>query len=120
MPVTKPGIIARTRRSHAMEHATIHLLNRRLATTQLAGFSTPYGFYVLGHVSTQDMQSAATEALARLKRGERQLAIHPRCGTNIVTAGTLVGLVTFLRHCLGISAPAANACPWSFCCQPSP
>ena len=79
-----------------MEHATIHLLNRRFSTAHLAGFSTPYGFYILGHIPTDDIRIAATQALDRLKRGERQLAIHPRCGTNVVTAGTLVGLVLFV------------------------
>jgi len=96
MPLRTPRFIARTRRSHALEHATIHLLNRLLPTTPLAGLSTPYGFYILGHASTADVQSAANEALLRLQRGERHLAIHPRCGTNIVTAGMLVGFVLFL------------------------
>jgi hypothetical protein len=33
-----------------------------------------------------------TEALERLRNGEQQLAIHPNCGTNLVTAGGLAGL----------------------------
>ena len=88
--------IAQTRRNHALEHATVHLLNRRYPATQLVGWSTPYGFYIYGHVPTAEVQHAASEALARLRRGENHLAIHPRCGTNVVTAGTLVGLISFL------------------------
>jgi hypothetical protein len=34
--------------------------------------------------------------LARLSRGEQHLALHPHCGTNLVTAGTLAGLFAFL------------------------
>lgn len=96
MPIPALRLVSRTRRSHALEHATIHLLNRRLPAARFAGFGTPYGFYLLGHVPTDDLQETVTQALLRLKRGESQLAIHPRCGTNTVTAGTVVGLVLFL------------------------
>ena len=88
--------IAQTRRNHALEHATVHLLNQRYPSAQLVGWSTPYGFYIYGHVPTPAVQHAVSEALTRLRRGEKHLAIHPRCGTNLVTAGTLVGLISFL------------------------
>ena len=89
-------LVRATRQNHALEHATIHLLNRRHPMLRSAGLSTPYGFFVYGHVPTQDVQHAVMEALARLQNGERHLAVYPQCGTNLVTAGTLVGLVTFL------------------------
>jgi hypothetical protein len=88
--------LSKIRRHHALEHATIRILNRRLPTVQLAGLSAPKGFYVYGDVPTPEIRSALTEALARLSRGERHLAIHPHCGTNLVTAGTLAGLMAFL------------------------
>jgi hypothetical protein len=88
--------IAQTRRHHALEHATIQVLNNRFPTLHLVGWSTHRGFYIHGHVSTADVQNAVAEALARLRRGESYLAIHPRCGTNLVTTGTLVGLIAFL------------------------
>jgi hypothetical protein len=88
--------IARTRRHHALEHATIQVLNQRFPALRLVGWSTHEGFYVYGPVATQDVQSAVAEALARLQRGESHLAVHPRCGTNLVTGGTLAGLVAFL------------------------
>jgi uncharacterized protein YqhQ len=34
--------------------------------------------------------------MTRLNTGESHLAVHPRCGTNLVTAAMLVGLTTFL------------------------
>ena len=89
-------IIARTRRSHALEHATIQILNRHRPAVSLTGRSTPDGFTIYGRVSTQEVQSAAQEALARMRGGARHLAVHSRCGTNLVTSGVLVGLVSFL------------------------
>ena len=32
------------------------------------------------------------EALSRLRAGERELAIHPNCGTNLVTSGMMAGM----------------------------
>jgi hypothetical protein len=88
--------VARTRRNHALEHATIHLLNQRYPTLRLVGWSTPAGFYVYGHIPTVEIRQAVNDALTRLRSGESHLAIHPRCGTNLVTAGALVGLTAFL------------------------
>jgi len=96
MSILDLPLIARTRRTHALEHATIHVLNRRFPTLPLAGWSTQRAFYISGAVSASDVQSAAHEALLRLRQGETHLAVHPLCGTNLVTAGTLVGLVSFL------------------------
>ena len=96
MSAKRFSFIAQTRRNHALEHATIHVLNRYHPTRRLQGWSTPFGFYVHGDVPTQDVHSAVTEALVRLRRGERDLAIYPHCGTNLVTAGILVGVTAFL------------------------
>jgi hypothetical protein len=63
---------------------------------RLSGFSAPNGFYLYGAVTTPQVRSAVQEALVRLSGGERHLAIHPRCGTNVVTAGILVGVTSFL------------------------
>ena len=89
-------LLTRVRRHHALEHATIRILNRRFPTLRLAGWSAPGGFFVYGEVSTPDVQSAVAEALTRLSNGERNLALHPHCGTNLVTAGLLAGLLSFV------------------------
>jgi hypothetical protein len=88
--------ISRTRRNHALEHATMHLLNRRFPTLHLVGWSGPLSFYIYGEVPAEAVHSAVEEALLRLRHGEAHLAIHPRCGTNMVTAGLVVGLISFL------------------------
>lgn len=101
-PIGIPSI-ARTRRNHALEHATVHLLNQRYPSQRLIGLSTPSCFFVYGNVPTSAVRSAVSEALTRLARGEKQLAIHPHCGTNLVTAGMLVGLTAFLTMLPGDS-----------------
>ncbi len=88
--------IARTRRNHAIEHATIHILSERLSGVRMAGRSTPFGFYIYGDVPTPRLEEAVAEAIHRLQRGEISLAIHPHCGTNLVTASTLAGVATAL------------------------
>ena len=76
--------ILETRRNHALEHATIHVLARQFPK-HMAGHSNPTGFYLFGDISTQDIWTAATEAQTRLNSGESELAIHPGCGTNMAT-----------------------------------
>jgi hypothetical protein len=96
MSILDIPFLSRIRRHHALEHATIRILNRRRPTVQLAGMSTPGGFFVHGDVSTPEIESALAEAQARLSSGDQNLALHPHCGTNLVTAGTLAGLLAFL------------------------
>ena len=95
------SIIRRTRRNHALEHATIHLLSAALPGKSLAGRSTPFGFYLYGDVTTDNLTTAAYEALHRLRQGERRLAIHPGCGTNFLTSGMFAGLAAFAALSIG-------------------
>ena len=39
---------------------------------------------------------AATEALERLRAGERALAIHPGCGTNLAAMALLAGTLSWM------------------------
>ena len=80
--------ILETRRNHALEHATLHML-ARTQKGNMAGHSNPTGFFLLGDFSTQDVWSNATEALERLREGESGLAIHAGCGTNMATTALL-------------------------------
>jgi Domain of unknown function (DUF6391) len=83
------------RRNHALEHATIVVMMEREPGRKLNGFSTDEGFFVQGVRSTQEVESAAREALRRLRGGEKGLAIHRNCGTTIV-ASNLLAAVFFL------------------------
>ena len=83
----------RTRRNHALEHATIALLIReRDMESPLAGNSTPGGFFIYGRVDTEEVRSAVEEALRRLSQGEEGLAVSPFCGTNLVVGAFLAAL----------------------------
>ncbi len=88
-------LLARVRRNHAMEHATIHVLTTKYRPLKVVGRSTFKGFYLYGDLSTHMVATAAHEALSRLRAGEHHLAVHPNCGTNLVAAGSLAGLATF-------------------------
>lgn len=80
--------ILETRRNHALEHATLHMLARTYKSN-MAGHSNPTGFFLLGDFSTPDVWACATEALERLREGESGLAIHAGCGTNLATTTLL-------------------------------
>jgi hypothetical protein len=88
--------ISRLLRNHALEHATMNVLSERYAHLRLIGRSTTSGFYIYGDVPTEGLASAARDGLQRLKMGQRHLAIHPACGTNLAVAGILAGLGAFL------------------------
>jgi hypothetical protein len=82
----------RIRRNHALEHATITVVTERHPSVFLRGRSNRKGFYIFGEIDTNELKSAIAEALRRLKSGEDELAIHPRCGTNLAVAGVLSGV----------------------------
>ncbi|MBM3187403.1 MAG: hypothetical protein FJZ90_01625, partial [Chloroflexi bacterium] len=85
------AITRRIRQNHALEHATMHLLARTQGPLRLVGRSDWRGFWLYGVVPTEAVRSAAHEALARLHAGEADMAVHARCGTNIVVAALLAG-----------------------------
>ena len=95
------SLVQRVRQHHALEHATLTLLSRIVPGAQAAARSDLQGFIVYGNVDTNTLQQCAEEALVRLRSGERRLAIHANCGTNLVTAGTLSGLAAALLAATG-------------------
>ena len=88
--------ISTIRRNHGIEHATVHVLVERHPNIQLVGRADTRGFNVYGDVRTDWLEAAAIEALARMQNGEGYLAVHPRCGTNLVVAGLLAAGAAFL------------------------
>ncbi len=88
--------ISRVRRNHGLEHATIHVLNKRFPHVKLGGMSTPVGFTIVGEVTSEDVAEAAIEALKRLRSGEVDLAFHPNCGTNYAIPGIFAGTAAWL------------------------
>ncbi|QIN78030.1 hypothetical protein GBA65_05310 [Rubrobacter marinus] len=80
------------RRNHALEHATIVVMMERSPGRRFNGFSDDDGFFVQGVRSTDEVDSAAREALRRMTAGEKGLAIHRNCGTTIVAANLLAAV----------------------------
>ena len=87
--------ILETRRNHALEHATLHMLARR-HKINMAGHSNPTGFFIFGELRTDEIRTALNEAYTRLRSGEKGLAIHPGCGTNLVATAFLPGTMAWL------------------------
>jgi len=116
---------AAIRRNHALEHATITVLSQRCTDLSLVGRSDWTGFTLFGPVDTDEVRTAVSIALQRLRAGEGQLAIHRQCGTNVSTGVVLAGLASYaalrskrrsrlvkaLRLLLGLGAALALAQP---------
>lgn len=96
-------LIRRTKRNHGLEHATIHVLSEKHKGFTAQGNSTPRGFHlnVYGDLSEADVAAAVAEAHARLRGGEHNLAVHPNCGTVLVTTATLTTLSAMGMMALG-------------------
>jgi hypothetical protein len=86
--------VRRTRRNHGLEHATIHMLSHKVKDLRIVGRSDAKGFWLWGDVATEDVREALDKALTRMKGGEHNLAIHPNCGTNLVTVAMLGTVAT--------------------------
>ncbi len=128
-----PGLkeLLTLRQVHALEHATVWVLSentrsvgdaskaRREDTNLLGGMSTEQGFYLYGQVDTEDLKQAVQVALRRITSGEWNLAVHPRCGTNLsvgmlLTAGLAFGASIVLPRdpigqMIGLGLAAATA-----------
>ncbi|NET02830.1 MAG: hypothetical protein F6K62_15505 [Sphaerospermopsis sp. SIO1G2] len=112
-----PGLqdILTLRQVHALEHATIwvleetkntyvsphHSINAQFDHESLSGLSTEQGFYLYGDVNISHLRRAVTLAKHRLTTGDWDLAIHPRCGTNLsvsvlLTASVAMGMSVML------------------------
>jgi hypothetical protein len=89
-------LLKKIRRNHSLEHATVHVLQQRLGRVALVGHSDWHGFTLYGSVDTAEVKLAAHEALRRLRQGQADLAVHPRCGTVIATTGIMTALAALL------------------------
>lgn len=90
------NFLDKVRRNHGIEHATVHVLSEWVPNLSLVGRADGDGFSIIGDVNPEQLAEAAQEALRRLKNGQGELAVHPRCGTQLVTMGALTALAAFL------------------------
>ncbi len=90
-------MIGTVRRNHALEHATIAVLAKNMGRDiRLVGRATNSGFYLYGDMTEDNVRESTLEALERLRRGEKHLAISPLCGTNLAVSGILAGLASLV------------------------
>ena len=86
-------MVGTVRRNHALEHATITVMLRKIGhDVRMVGRATGDGYFLYANVPTSLLEESTNEALARLKSGEGHLAVTPLCGTNIAVAGALTAL----------------------------
>lgn len=103
--ILKIAFDRRVRKNHSLEHATINVLEERYGRTlQAGGLAHSNGFSLSGPdlPSSYEVMSAVREGHFRMINGEKDLAIHPRCGTSIAAANFLFSLafiiVLFSSH----------------------
>ena len=87
-------LLSRIRRNHGLEHATIHVLSEKHKNFSAQGNSDHRGFHlnIYGDISEDDVMDAVETAFRRMKGGEHQLAVHPNCGTVLLTTATMATL----------------------------
>jgi hypothetical protein len=119
-----PGLkdLLMLRQVHALEHATVWVLSERASSSRkqphlsptrtdnetLGGLSTEKGFYLYGEVAPQQLQRGVLTALHRFRAGEWDLAVHPRCGTNVSVALLLTASFTLSSHLLFPKDPVSQ------------
>jgi len=86
----------KVRRNHALEHATIRVLEKVAGLTHFEGMAYEDGFAVRGPVRPEIVLASAKEALGELQQGNFDLAIHPQCGTTILVVNTLSSIFFIL------------------------
>jgi hypothetical protein len=89
-------LVSRTRRNHALEHATIHMLSDQHKNFSAQGSSNHRGFYlnIYGDIGEADVRAAVEEAYRRMKGGDHKLAVHPNCGTVLLTTAAMGALAS--------------------------
>ncbi len=87
-------LIDRTRRNHALEHASINVLSENHKGFSAQGNSSPGGFNlnIFGDISDENVYDAVEDAFRRLKAGESRLGLHPTCGTVLLTTAALAAV----------------------------
>jgi hypothetical protein len=73
-----------TRRNHALEHATILLLEQSCGR-RFAGRSSWNGFHVIGQHRQQRSEPHSIACAMSFKSGQRLSYISTRCGSSVVT-----------------------------------
>lgn len=94
-------LLRTVRQHHAIEHATLHVLGTQAQTRLAGGLSDAGGFTLFGDLDPDTVEQAARTAIACLREGRSRLALHPNCGTNLLTQALLSLTVGWLAFASG-------------------
>ncbi|MCD6385961.1 hypothetical protein J7M23_09330, partial [Candidatus Sumerlaeota bacterium] len=85
----------RVRQNHALEHATVNVIEEKFGRTNLSGYAVKDGFKLFGstNLPPELIYQAAQLGLERLKSGEKELAIHNRCGSSLLITNFLFAVL---------------------------
>ncbi|MFW5976678.1 MAG: DUF6391 domain-containing protein [Bacillota bacterium] len=81
------------RKNHALEHATVNLLEKDFGYQNLAGYARENGFFIIGVDNPVKVKTAAEKGLYLMKKGNSHLAIHKNCGTSMIMANFVSALI---------------------------
>jgi len=86
--------VSRIQRNHGLEHATIHVLSGKHKNFSAQGNSDHRGFHlnIYGNIPEEAIHEAVHEAHKRMNNGEQELAVHPNCGTVLLTTAAIATL----------------------------
>src|SRR5437868_3131264 len=79
------------RQNHALEHATIVLLNRKYPDVRFAGISFAAGFFVFGDVPSEAILPAAKKALRLYLTPYQLLPSNRACAQTLAVPAMLPG-----------------------------
>ncbi len=97
------------KRNHALEHGTIYMLRSRYGKkTKMGGNAEIDGFRIYGVDKREHIEKAFDFLVTELKRGNSELIISMRCGTNVGTAQGL-GIVLLSLSAMVLLLLDANA-----------
>ena len=84
------------RRNHALEHATVNVIEEQYGPTNLSGVADDNGFLIRGTADPTLIYNAARIGLMRIQNGEKDLAVHKRCGTSIAITNLFTSVLFIL------------------------
>ncbi|MFW5787958.1 MAG: DUF6391 domain-containing protein [Bacillota bacterium] len=84
---------SRLRKNHALEHATVNVLEKDFGYNRLSGYATENGFYIIGAQDINYVLQGAKQGLQLMRNGQGELAIHDHCGTSRIVANFVSAII---------------------------
>ena len=102
---------SRVRRNHSVGHGTINVLEEEYGDLDVEGAADEEGFSIKSVIAPETVLFAAKTALARMKSGERRLAVLEKCGMTVAAVNSLAAvfflLILFISGAFSLLSAAA-------------